>query len=189
MARLSVSLLGPFRATLDGQLIASFESDKVRALLAYLAAEAGRGHPREKLAGLLWPERPEPAARSNLTHALAVLRQAIGDRDAGVPTLLVSRETIQLSPDGDAHVDVSEFLDLSGRSDLPCLEQAVALYRGRFLEGLSLPDCSEFEEWLLLEQEHLHRRAMEALARLAAGYEVQGDLERLQSIKAIKSEV
>jgi WD40 repeat protein/DNA-binding SARP family transcriptional activator len=183
MARLTVSLLGPFQATLDGQPIASFESDKVRALLAYLAAEAGRAHPRDKLAGLLWPERPEPAARSNLTHALAVLRQAIGDRDAGVPALLVSRETIQLNPDGDAHVDVTQFLDLSGlrdpsRAGLTGLEQAVALYRGRFLDGFDLPGCSEFEEWLLLEQEHLHRRAMEALARLAAGYEAQGDLDR-----------
>ena len=113
MARLSVSLLGPFQATLDGQPIASFESDKVRALLAYLAAEAGRGHPREKLAGLLWPERPEPAARSNLAHALAVLRQAIGDRGAAVPVLLISRETIQFNRESDAFVDVLAFTDLS----------------------------------------------------------------------------
>ena len=181
MARLTVCLLGSFQATLDGLRIVSFESDKVRALLAYLAVESDRAHSREKLAGLLWPERPEPAARSNLTHALAVLRHAIGDRDARVPSLLVARQSIQFNRDSDTLVDVRQFLDLSGLADLTGLEQAVALYRGRFLEGFSLPGSSWFEEWLLLEQEHLQRRAMDALNRLTAAYESQGDLQRAQT--------
>jgi DNA-binding SARP family transcriptional activator len=77
MARLSICLLGSFEVRLDGKVLTSFESDKVRALLAYLAVEVGHSQPREKLASLLWPERPEQAARSNLAHALTVLRQAI----------------------------------------------------------------------------------------------------------------
>ncbi|MGD9146963.1 MAG: alpha/beta hydrolase, partial [Anaerolineae bacterium] len=59
MARLSICLLGPLQVTLDGKPVTSFESDKVRALLAYLAVEVGQPHRREKLAGLLWPDRPE----------------------------------------------------------------------------------------------------------------------------------
>jgi DNA-binding SARP family transcriptional activator len=38
MARLTVSLLGPFQASLGEQFITGFESVKVRALLAYLAS-------------------------------------------------------------------------------------------------------------------------------------------------------
>ena len=53
MARLSLSVLGPFQAALDGEPITDFESDKVRALLAYLAVESERPHRRETLAGLL----------------------------------------------------------------------------------------------------------------------------------------
>ena len=48
MARLSLSLLGGFQATLDGEPITSFRSTKVRALLAYLAS-ADSGEP--------WAER------------------------------------------------------------------------------------------------------------------------------------
>ena len=59
MARLSVSLLGTFQATLDGEPVSDFESAKVRALLAYLMVESDRSHHREALAGLLWPDRPE----------------------------------------------------------------------------------------------------------------------------------
>ena len=40
MARLSIRLLGPFQAALDEQSVTAFESDKVRALLAYLAVES-----------------------------------------------------------------------------------------------------------------------------------------------------
>lgn len=53
MARLSLSLLGGFQATLDGERVIGFRSAKVRALLAYLAAEADRSHRRETLATLL----------------------------------------------------------------------------------------------------------------------------------------
>jgi DNA-binding SARP family transcriptional activator len=47
MARLSISLLGSFQVTLDGEPVTTFESAKVRALLAFLAVEAGRAHRRD----------------------------------------------------------------------------------------------------------------------------------------------
>ena len=70
MARLEIRLIGAFEVTLDGQPMLGFESDRVCALLAYLAVESDRPHRREKLAGLLWPDLPEESARANLrrTH-------------------------------------------------------------------------------------------------------------------------
>jgi len=43
MARLSLSLLGPFEVTLDGVPITNSIPTKARALLAYLAVEYGEG--------------------------------------------------------------------------------------------------------------------------------------------------
>ena len=74
MARLSIRLLGPFEVALDGEPVTGFVSDKVRALLAYLAVEADRPHRRETLAGLLWPDVPEQSARTSLRTALANVR-------------------------------------------------------------------------------------------------------------------
>jgi DNA-binding SARP family transcriptional activator len=70
----SLFLLGSFGVERDGKPIAAFESHKVRALLAFLAVEAGRPHQRSALAGLLWPDHPEELARTNLRH---VLRQTM----------------------------------------------------------------------------------------------------------------
>ena len=75
MPRLSLSLLGPFQVTLDGDPVIAFESDKVRALLAYLAVESDRPHRREKLVGLLWPEWSDQAARNSLRFGLLLPAQ------------------------------------------------------------------------------------------------------------------
>ena len=179
MARLSLSLLGPFQAILEEKPVTGFESNKVKALLVYLAVEAGndRPHPREILAGLLWPDYPDRSALSNLRSALANLRQAIGDRQAEPPFLLITRDTIQFNPASDYALDISVFQNPAEQS-LDRLEQAVAACRGSFLEGFSLGDSPPFEEWLLVKREQLNRHMREALHRLAAHYEECGEYER-----------
>jgi adenylate cyclase len=183
MARLAVGLLGSFQVTLDGKAVIGFESDKVRALLAYLTVEAEGPHRREKLAGLLWPDWPERAARTNLRRALANLRRVIGDHRATPPFLHISRQTIQFNSASDAWVDVAvftNFLEAKGtpQQTIHHLGEAVELYRGGFLEGFSVGDSPAFEEWALLNRERFHRLVMEAFRRLADCHEQRGEYER-----------
>src|SRR5262245_48317115 len=188
MARISVSLLGAFRVSRDGAALTSFEYDKVRALLAYLAVEAEHPQRRETLVGLLWPESAEAAARRNLSQALFNLRQAIGDQTATPPYLHASREAIQFHTASDHALDVATFTALLNTCDAhqhrqidtcaACaqgFQRAVALYRGPFLEHLFLADSAAFEEWTLVRREAFHRRALGALAHLADYYERCGD--------------
>ena len=181
MGRLALSLLGPFEATLDGEPVRGFESAKVQALLAYLAVEADRPHRRDSLAALLWPDRPDRAARNNLRRALGSLRKTIGDRQAEKPFLLVTREMIQFDTASDHWLDVQRFAECvaaSGQGAAASLEEAVALYRGSFLEGFSLKGCLDFDDWSLLVRERLHRQALAALSRLAEHYERRGEMKR-----------
>ena len=72
-----LSLLGGFECrAADGALLC-FATRKVRALFAYLAATAAQSHGRSKLAGLLWGDRAESDARSNLRKALSRLRGSL----------------------------------------------------------------------------------------------------------------
>ncbi|MGD8967736.1 MAG: BTAD domain-containing putative transcriptional regulator, partial [Anaerolineae bacterium] len=183
MARLSVLLLGPLQIILDGEPVTGFVSDKVRALLAYLAVETRQPHRREKLAGLLWPDWPESSARASLRRALANLRQVIGDHQATPPFLHVSRQTLQFNRASDAWVDVPALTDLVqarglSQGTIRQLEQAVELYRGDFLEGFSVADSPAFEEWLLLNRERLRRLVLDALHRLGECHEQYGEYER-----------
>ena len=72
MSQLFLTFLGGFQATLAGEVLYTFESDKVRALLAYLAVEAAQTHSRSALAALLWPDYGEESARASLRLVRAV---------------------------------------------------------------------------------------------------------------------
>jgi len=79
MTQLSLTFLGGFQATLAGQTLHTFESDKVRALLAYLAVEVPTVASRSTLAALLCPGYSEENARANLRQTLHHLRKSLGD--------------------------------------------------------------------------------------------------------------
>ncbi len=186
MAHLSLSLLGPQQVTLDGQPVTGFKSNKVRALLAYLAVEADRPHRRDVLAGLLWPDWPDREALSNLRYALSNLRRVIGDAQAEPPFLLISRQSLQFNTASDSWLDVAAFSEKVGvegsqASDPAQVGEAVGLYRDSFLAEFTLGDSAAFEEWALFKREQLARQMTAALHRLAAAYEKQGEYEKAQS--------
>ncbi len=189
---LSLSLLGVFQVNLKGQPVTEFYSSKVRALLAYLAVEAGREHARPVLAALLWPDWDDRAALGNLRFSLSKLRQAINDHQALPPFLLINRDTIQLNPSADVSVDVHLFqqelrasqwesAEVHGqplsviRAATEHLTTAIRLYRGSFLEGFTVGDSAAFEEWALIQREQLDREARRALHGLTALYTRLGD--------------
>lgn len=183
MALLTVNLLGRFQVKLADKEINGFSTDKTRALLAYLAVESDRSHRRQALAGLLWPDFSESSARSSLRSALVNLRQIIGDHNAEPPFLLISRQSIGINPDGDIRVDATSFssmLDIHhiSRLSISQLEEAVNLYKGKFLEGFSLPDSAPFDDWVLIKREQLNIRMLAALDRLSAIYGELGDYQK-----------
>ena len=204
MAYLALALMGPFEAVLDGKRVTWFQSDKARALLAYLAVEAAMPHARHALAGLLWPDVDDRHALHSLSQALCSLRTVLHDHDALPPCLDIAPHTIQFNGAAGCWLDVAEFGGLvhwgtgklvqrsgddPGRdkaptklpvhqfTNLPALHQAVALYRGPFLQDLALGDSNAFEEWAAIQRERLHRLLMAALYRLAEGCEALGELE------------
>ena len=89
---------------------------KVRALLAFLAVEMARPHPRETLAGLLWPNVPDGCAHHSLNQALSNLRCAIHDHETTPPFLIVASQSIQFNGNSDHWVDVEELGRLVRRS-------------------------------------------------------------------------
>jgi DNA-binding SARP family transcriptional activator/predicted ATPase len=190
MTRLRVRLLGAFQVTLEGVPITQFESNKVRALLAYLAVEHHQAHSREKLAALLWPEMPSRRSSSNLSQALYNLRRLIQDQQAQPPYLLRERAAVQFNRCSDFWLDVDAFnqaLDGHSPSDPPHptfthlelkdLQTALDLYQGDFLEGFTFDGSNAFDEWLIILRQRLQRRAIDGYHHLAEALSAQGDLE------------
>ena len=189
MPEIHLNLLGAFETLLDGELASGIETDKGRALLAYLALEHGRPHRRESLAGMFWPESRPARARQNLSQALYNLRQVLHLAQDSI-ILQMNMQEVTFHPDGLV-VDALEFDQLMAicrqhrhvRIEvcpvcLPVLSRATGLYRGDFLSGLTLPGCESFESWQLGQAQDLQEQVRRALSWLAGGYELQGDLEQ-----------
>jgi len=178
---LTLSLLGNFRADLNGRPLDRFRTNKVQALLIYLAAEPERAHRREFLMELLWPDLPLESAQVNLRQTLYLLRQAIPEVAASagsgsVSLVIADRLTVQCNPVAACDVDIAHFLQqLSGRPTIAECEQAIALYQGDFLADFYLPDSNEFEGWAEAKRTNLRRQAIETLDVLINHYSAQGD--------------
>lgn len=179
---LQLKFLGGFDARLNGLPVAGFYYNKMRALLAYLAVEREQDHNREALAELLWGGNDPTAARGNLRRTLSNLRRAL-ESPTGAVMFSTSKHTLRFIP--NAYVDVQDFIkqDFTRQApspenrgaDHPDEERLIALYRGEFLAGLSLPDSPGFEDWLQIRREALHRRALALLERSANRHEQMGD--------------
>jgi serine/threonine-protein kinase len=145
----------------DGREVLSILPQPKRfALLCYLATEAGAGYlRRDRLLGLLWPERQEAKARASLSEALSRLRQSLGS-DAIVAR---GNEEVGLAADR-VWCDAVEFARAAREGRL---EEAAELYRGDLLDGFILSDGADFDAWLEGERARLRRQAVDVVSRLA----------------------
>lgn len=171
---LRLNLVGGLRVSAQEQGEAVvLPTRKARALLAYLACPAGRAHPRDKLAALLWGDRSEGRARASLRQELYGLRRALARVEPRALSLI--DDSVALEPTM-VEVDVLLFQRLVAVGTPSALEGAVALCQGELLEGLS-PDAPAFEEWLVAERERFREQVVEALAKLLVDQSAAGALQ------------
>ena len=135
------------------------------------------------MAGLLFPEMPEPAALGNLRFTLSGLRGSIGDRTAQPPYLIIDRNSLQFNRSSNHWLDTGAFEELIATGSqlsisMPSLQQGSSLYRGDFMEGFSLPGCSSMEEWILVQREHFRQMQLKALYNLSIENERQGKYDQ-----------
>ncbi len=164
---------------LDNQPLRTLTASPILlSLLAYLVMHRERPLARSFVAAAFWPESTEAQARRNLNSHLYRLRMLLGSAEF----LCSERETIQFDPHAAFWLDVLDFesrtaqlvsssaAPLSNPTDTRALEEAAALYRGEFLEGI-------FDDWVLPHRERLHERYLLTLNRLVETYRAQEDFD------------
>ncbi|MCL6512420.1 MAG: AAA family ATPase [Anaerolineae bacterium] len=174
---LRLTLLGDCRIELDGKPLANLALSKARALLCYLAV-TGRPQPRSVLTDLLWGELNEADARRNLRVVLAKLRDAVGDYVLATRNELAFDHSLPHAIDAAAFERGAQRLLASpeklSRDEVGEMEHLFARYKGDFMHGLDVRNAPAFEEWLLMQREHLRRLALQIGERLASYYEDAG---------------
>lgn len=177
-ARLRLSLLGPFRLTVDERAAPPL-STKARAVLGVLALSPGGQMARAAMARLLWPGASDANARVALRQCLRGLREAL--EGAGFDGLAATRDalTLDLSRVGADAEDVVAAA-ASGAAHPALLDGAdpfAALMRDA--EGLG----PAFDAWRAATADALRARARRSLAR--ALDHAAGPAERLELRRAL----
>jgi predicted ATPase/DNA-binding SARP family transcriptional activator len=139
---------------------------------------------RESLALLLWPDYTPQRAAANLRRTIWAAHQALG-----VGRIAATPAEVELLRGADLWIDLDRFRQLledcrahGHRENQVCpdclspLGEAIALVRGSFLEGFSLADSAEFDDWQALQATGVRQLYAQALWRLADGWIAQGDL-------------
>lgn len=194
MAELIFSLMGRLQIEHRRLGAITLANRKAIGLLAYLLVESDHAHGREFLLGLLWPDMPTAAAQNNLRVTWAQLQKALGTSAAGEqPHLIGDRLALRFNPHSDHSLDVARFralVEACRRHPHPnsneCVEcaarltEALGLVRGDFLDEFSLPNCLQFDEWLLMQRQQLHVQVTAALEQLAAFHERAGQLPKAE---------
>lgn len=128
------------------------------ALLALLSRAHPGGVSRDRLIGLLWPERDTASARHLLRQAIHEIRQELG------PTAIGGiGDDVRLGETRLA-VDNVEFETAIAAGDL---EGAVSLYHGPFLDGFFIDDAQPLDEWISAQRAQLAGRYESSLESLA----------------------
>ena len=172
---LRVSVLGE-QAIVDDETGIRTRSARAVALVAFLAWHAGSAQPRQRIAGLFWPESTDAQALTNLRRELHHLRQVLGDDCSPVvtPTDLRWRDSetcrVNLRAFGierDAALAAAEAGDDEGV--VAHATRGIAEYRGDLLPGA-------YEDWLVEARSQLERQCVD-LCDLACEAQVRrGDL-------------
>ncbi len=152
---------------LNGQSVDGLRR-KNRALIYYIAAQGGQAT-REKLLTFFWPDHERSAAQAILRTMIHDLRKYLGG------SFQADDQIIALSP--DTYIDVMDFSTAlnSPSSDLQKLIRALNLYKGDFLEGFSLSDSPEFDDWAAPERERYALMAIKGFADLSHRHEAGRD--------------
>ena len=176
---LHLTLFGHFQATWDEEP-RTFPTESTRALVAYLALERHKPHPRSHIATLLWPDNTEEQGRHNLRQTLLRLRQTVPNTADDQPLLLATKDSLQWNPAYPVQVDAHQFENHMAEAEpflrgpltetpypaFAPLQAGLALYHAKLLLGFELHN-DLYAAWLQGWRTSYQRQALSGLARLA----------------------
>lgn len=184
MPYLALFFMGQPRIELNGATV-KVPLKKALALLSYLAV-SNESHSRDTLAALFWPEYNQDAAFNTLRVNLHALRKVFGEE-----WFCVDRDQIGLTSNSNVWVDVHHFHKLMAECQshshsatdacVDCirpLTEAVQLYRGNFLAGLTLQGSPPFDDWQRFQSGTLLQEMLSALKRLVYCHSAQGEFSQ-----------
>ncbi|MCY0899292.1 MAG: BTAD domain-containing putative transcriptional regulator [Firmicutes bacterium] len=140
---------------------------RAQAFLWYMGAHAGQSLSRARIASLLWESGTDSERRDRLNTLLSRLRDSL-------PSWPFTGDNQRLAFDTSYAVDLTQFYacTTANGSAAPArrrqLAQALALWRGPFLQDFDSPPTESYDDWLVHERQIWEVRVLAVCEELIA---------------------
>ena len=175
---LTIKMLGPVEIVRDAArpfAADAWTTRRARDILCFIASRSHHRTPKDTIVDTFWRDTDLKSVEKNFHPTMSHVRKALNSNQPLKQNFLIYRDgDYQLNPEFSYRIDTEEFDRLIADGEtarrgrdfdrcIDCYEQAVALYRGEFMQG-------SYEDWVD-EQRSYYReqylRMLEALARVA----------------------
>lgn len=173
---LDISLLGRFRAEIDGIAVDEkrWARRSAKSLVKLLALNPHHAIHREQIMDLMWAEESAETALNNLNKAIHAARRAFEPslaKGSESRFILTSNNQIILDSPGTLSIDLNEFERLANyalrNNDLEAGQKAIELYRGDLL----IEDI--YEDWIYTRRESVRILFRKTATKIAELYATQ----------------
>ncbi len=142
--KIQVILFGVPKIVINGETI-EFPFRKAEAIFYYLCVR--RRVTRDELVNLFWSELKEETAKKNLRNALYQIKKTLGDQALKTPKRTV--------------VEIGEGIELTCDVDSLLKDREIDAYTGPFLQGYTVKNAMNFDDWVIGFREHCRERFTE----------------------------
>jgi ATP/maltotriose-dependent transcriptional regulator MalT/DNA-binding SARP family transcriptional activator len=176
LADLTINMLGPveiFRDTARPLAADAWTTKRARDILCFIASRRHRRASKDTIIDTFWGEADFDAVEKNFHPTVSHIRKALNSNQPLKQNFLLYREgDYQFNPDFSYRIDIEEFdrrvsegeTARRARQFDECInsyEQAVALYRGEFMQG-------NYDEWVEEQRSYYREQYLHMLEALAA---------------------
>ncbi len=151
---LKIKLLGGFHVEYNGKVLSNIfpRALNLRKLFCYLVANHGKFIPAENIIDVLWPEDEDGNLQKALQNLVYRLRKMLAEANSGEEYILFSHNSYSWNTEAKCQVDAFLFESiitslkagkLQEEEAKAACKKALSLYRGDFLEDLSMSDWVE----------------------------------------------
>ncbi|HEY9282289.1 MAG TPA: bacterial transcriptional activator domain-containing protein, partial [Pyrinomonadaceae bacterium] len=183
---LTIGMLGPVEIYRDPSRPLSADawtSKRARELLCFIASRPHRRASKDSIVDTFWPDEEFESVEKKLHPTVSYVRKALNSNQLLRQNFLLYKDgDYALNPEFSYRVDVEEFDRLASEAEAArragqaercqaAYEEAVALYRGEFMQG-------SHEHWIEEQRAYYRGQYLKMLERLAAAAEEAGEWER-----------
>jgi LuxR family transcriptional regulator, maltose regulon positive regulatory protein len=183
---LTINLLGPVEIVRDpSRPLAgdAWTTRRARDILCFIASRSHHRTPKDTIVDTFWGEADLEIVEKNFHPTVSHIRKALNSNQPLKQNFVVYRDgDYQLNPEFSYRVETEEFERLisSGETarrernfdlSVDCYEQAVALYRGEFMQG-------SYEPWVEEQRTYYREQYLRILESLAAVAEKKHEWSR-----------